>query len=50
MLDKIFSRSQNYARKLDAAKGYVFTSQNSQFGGEYAHLSKPHFPTLQPLR
>ena len=38
----IFQKS-NYARKLDAAKGYVFTSQNSQFGGEYAHLSNPIF-------
>ena len=38
----IFQKS-NYARKLDAAKGYVFTSQNSQFGGEYAHLSNPVF-------
>ena len=24
-------------------QGYVFTSQNSQFGGEYAHLSNPIF-------
>lgn len=38
----IFQKS-NYARRLDAAKGYVFTSQNSQFGGEYAHLSNPVF-------
>jgi len=38
----IYQKS-NYAKKLDDAKGYVFTSQNSQFGGEYAHLSNPIF-------